>query len=205
MKFIYGIYCSGNAGRLLQLAELHKEYIQKIDLVFYDGNNAEVIKKLTYFFSEKAIILTSKLDKSDFSRELLVNLLKFKIDYLFCFGKRVIDMQILNNYKNRIINFHPSILPAFKGINAIDQALSTSVQLLGNTAHFINSDIDSGPIILQSVMSRADFKSYEDVLDIQIPMLIRIWDLLENQQITIESDDKVVISSPIVTDKFYSS
>ena len=71
---------------------------------------------------------------------------------------------LIQKYDKRIINFHPSILPSFKGLNAIDQELKAKVRFLGNTAHFIDEGIDSGEIIIQSAMFRSDYEEYEDVL-----------------------------------------
>ena len=70
-----------------------------------------------------------------------------------------------------MINFHPSLLPAFKGLQAIDQALAANASILGNTAHYIDEKIDNGKIIIQSAMKCEDFVDYEDVLELQFPML----------------------------------
>jgi phosphoribosylglycinamide formyltransferase-1 len=130
-------------------------------------------------------------------------MLEFKIDFLFCFGDRILKGRILEVYKNKIINFHPSLLPAFSGLNAIDKALNSSVQILGNTAHFIDEGIDTGPIIMQSVIPRNSYTCYEDVLSLQIPMLLRIWELIDSNKITV-IDNLVVVKSLINKDPFFS-
>jgi phosphoribosylglycinamide formyltransferase-1 len=115
-------------------------------------------------------------------------LVKNNVDFLFCFGDKILKPILVEEYKNRIINFHPSILPAFPGLNAIDQALKTSVQFLGNTAHFIDEGIDTGMIILQTAISRSAFEEYNSVLDLQIPMLYKIWCWLESDKIIISEN-----------------
>ena len=96
---------------------------------------------------------------------------KNQSEYLLCFGNRILKNPLIQKYDKRIINFHPSLLPSFKGLNAIDQALKAKVSFLGNTAHFIDEGIDTGEIIIQSAMFRSDYEEYEDVLELQFPIL----------------------------------
>jgi len=62
---------------------------------------------------------------------------------------RVVKEPLLNAFPNRIINIHPSLLPAFKGLRAWEQALTAGVPETGCTVHFVNRDIDAGEIIAQ--------------------------------------------------------
>jgi phosphoribosylglycinamide formyltransferase-1 len=110
----------------------------------------------------------------------------------------------LNNYKNRIVNFHPSILPSFPGLMAIDQALASGVQFLGNTAHIINKGIDTGPIIMQSVLKRQAYSKYEDVLNLQIPMLEKIWLLLDGDNLEVGENFVQINSEGSQYNSFFS-
>lgn len=187
----YAIYCSGNASRILKFyAKYDKKNFPSV-FVFYDGDNLIVIEKLKVLFNGKVFLFTPNLDLSKsenfkkLSNELLAKLIFFEINFLFCFGNAILKGDILITYKNKIINFHPSLLPSFPGLNAIDQALQSSVQVLGNTAHFIDAGIDTGPIIMQSVIARKLVNNYEDVLVLQIPMMQKIWNLLDEDKINI--------------------
>ena len=62
---------------------------------------------------------------------------------------RVVKEPLLNAFPNRIINIHPSLLPAFKGLRAWEQALTAGVNETGCTVHLVNQDIDAGEIIAQ--------------------------------------------------------
>ena len=62
---------------------------------------------------------------------------------------RVVKEPLLNAFPNRIINIHPSLLPAFRGLHAWEQALAAGVPETGCTVHFVNRDIDAGEIIAQ--------------------------------------------------------
>lgn len=70
---------------------------------------------------------------------------------------RIVGPTLLAHYEHRILNIHPSLLPSFPGLNAQRQALDYGVRYSGCTVHFVNSGIDTGPIILQrSVDVKAD-------------------------------------------------
>jgi len=99
---------------------------------------------------------------------------------------KILKGKLLNRYENRIINFHLSLLPAFPGLGAIDQVLDANALLLGNTAHFIDKNIDAGPVIMQSLFSSRKFTEHNDVLNMQIFMLKQIinWLLEGRVQIT---------------------
>jgi len=72
------------------------------------------------------------------------------IDWVVLAGyMRVVKEPLLSAFPNRIINIHPSLLPAFKGLRAWEQALAAGVKETGCTVHFVNQDIDAGEIIAQ--------------------------------------------------------
>jgi phosphoribosylglycinamide formyltransferase-1 len=198
-KIKFAFYCSGKASRVIKFYESRSLEEYSVDFVLYDGGLSEVEQKLKKLFNSKVLLYKNPngFKGKDLSQEvsniLLGNMQRLGVDYLFCFGDRVLKPNLIDFYKNRIINFHPSLLPAFPGIKAIDQALASSVQILGNTAHFIDYGIDTGPIIMQSVLSRSSFKDYEDVLKLQLHMLQRIWKLLEHNR-TIVEDNRVLIT-----------
>jgi phosphoribosylglycinamide formyltransferase-1 len=62
---------------------------------------------------------------------------------------RVLDAGIVKTFRDRILNIHPSLLPAFPGAHAVDQALQHGVKVTGVTVHFVDEEIDHGPIIAQ--------------------------------------------------------
>ncbi len=65
---------------------------------------------------------------------------------------RIISPEFIAKYKNRIINIHPAILPSFPGLHAQKQALDYGVKYSGCTVHFVDSGVDTGPIILQEIV-----------------------------------------------------
>lgn len=65
---------------------------------------------------------------------------------------RIISPEFVKKYKNRIINIHPALLPAFSGLDAQKQAIEYGSKYSGCTVHFVDSGVDTGPIILQSIV-----------------------------------------------------
>lgn len=69
---------------------------------------------------------------------------------------RIISPEFIRKYRNRILNIHPAILPAFPGLHSQRQALEYGVKYSGCTVHFVDSGVDTGPIILQAVVPVRD-------------------------------------------------
>ena len=65
---------------------------------------------------------------------------------------RIISPEFVKKYKNRILNIHPALLPAFPGLDAQKQAVEHGAKFSGCTVHFVDSGVDSGPIILQAIV-----------------------------------------------------
>jgi len=73
-----------------------------------------------------------------------------QIDLLVLAGfMEILSPEFIRRFEGRIVNVHPSLLPAFRGIRAIEQALEHGVRVMGVTVHFVDEGVDSGPIILQ--------------------------------------------------------
>jgi phosphoribosylglycinamide formyltransferase-1 len=81
---------------------------------------------------------------------LVDSLRKHEVEWVVLAGyMRVVKEPLLEAFPNRIINIHPSLLPAFKGLRAWEQALAAGVAETGCTVHFVNRDVDAGEIIAQ--------------------------------------------------------
>jgi phosphoribosylglycinamide formyltransferase 1 len=65
---------------------------------------------------------------------------------------RVITQVLIDAYRDRLINIHPSLLPSFPGIHSIEQALSAGVKITGCTVHLVSLEVDSGPILVQAAV-----------------------------------------------------
>ena len=76
---------------------------------------------------------------------------------------RIMSPEFIRHYKGRIMNIHPAILPAFPGLHSQRQALEYGVKYSGCTVHFVDEGVDTGPIILQSVVKINDNDTEESV------------------------------------------
>jgi phosphoribosylglycinamide formyltransferase 1 len=92
-------------------------------------------------------------DKTDYEQAILEQLHEKKIDFIVLAGyMRLIGSTMLHAFEGRMINLHPSLLPAFQGKDAIGQALAYGVKVTGVTVHFVDEGMDTGPIIAQRVV-----------------------------------------------------
>ncbi|MCH5217023.1 MAG: phosphoribosylglycinamide formyltransferase [Muribaculaceae bacterium] len=103
-------------------------------------------------------------DKAAYERFLLEKLMELDIDLICLAGyMRLIGEVLLEGYGNRIINIHPSLLPAFKGAHAIKDAFDYGVKVYGVTIHFVDETLDGGKIISQGAFpyEGTDFEELE--------------------------------------------
>jgi len=154
-KIRIGILVSGRGSNMEAIIRNAKE--GKIDaevvIVLSDNPNAPALEKaralgveaLYVYPGEKKTYMTPDRE------EEYVRILKEKKVDLVCLAgfMRVLKKTFLSNFPYRIMNIHPSLLPAFPGLNAQKQAWEYGVKISGCTVHFVDEGIDTGPIILQ--------------------------------------------------------
>jgi phosphoribosylglycinamide formyltransferase-1 len=97
-------------------------------------------------------VLFEENNNLSFSDFVLEYAIKNDISYIYSFYLRLFKGELLNAYKYKLINFHPSLLPAFSGFNPIKNAINFGAKITGTTIHFIDDTIDNGLPILQSVL-----------------------------------------------------
>lgn len=95
--------------------------------------------------------------KEDYDKAVVKYLRDKNVDMICLAGyMRVLSAYFVREYKGRIINIHPALLPSFKGVNGIEDALDYGVKVTGPTVHFVTEEVDSGPIIAQAVVEVKD-------------------------------------------------
>lgn len=88
--------------------------------------------------------------RAEFSRAILEVVEERTVEAVVLAGfMRVLSGELVDRFRNRILNIHPSLLPAFPGANAVEQALEHGVKVTGVTVHFVDEEVDHGPIIAQ--------------------------------------------------------
>jgi len=110
------------------------------------GVNIEVIESKNF-----------KGNRTEYDKKIMNTLANYGVtpkNGLVCLAgfMRIISPGFVKKYKNRIINIHPALLPAFPGLNSQKQALDHGAKYSGCTVHFVDSGMDTGPIIIQAVV-----------------------------------------------------
>lgn len=149
-----GVLVSGNGSNLQAI-------LDAIDKGELNGEIAIVISNKPQVYAlERASIsgITTRYieekqgeNREDYDRKLLEALEDYQIDLVILAGfMRLLSPVFIQKYQGRIMNIHPSLLPAFPGLDAQRQAFDYGVKITGATVHFVDEDLDSGPIIIQS-------------------------------------------------------
>ena len=105
-----------------------------------------------------ALVVPSKgRTREEHDREVVAELEKYRVDLVCLAGyMRLLSPWFVEQFPNRILNIHPSLLPAFPGLDAQKQALEYGVKVSGCTVHFVDADLDHGAIILQKTVPVLD-------------------------------------------------
>ena len=112
-----------------------------------------------------AVSIPSKgLDREVYDRMLLEELHRQQVDLVLLAGfMRLLSASFIRQFPNRILNIHPSLLPAFPGLDAQHQALEHGVKITGCTVHFVDEQLDAGPIVVQAAVPVLDHDTVESL------------------------------------------
>jgi phosphoribosylglycinamide formyltransferase-1 len=142
-----------NLEALIRAAEADT-YPARIALVLSDGREAGGLDRAREHAIPAAVVEWGRSPgKAEFERDLDAALRDAGIELVCLAGfMRVLSAQFVEGWRDRILNIHPSLLPAFPGLNTHARALAAGVTEHGATVHFVRSDVDAGPIVLQGVV-----------------------------------------------------
>lgn len=147
------VFASGTGSNFQALID-QSDLPCEIVLLVCDRPNAPVINKAI----EKGIAVhifnpKNYQSKGEYETEIVNQLKEYEVEWLFLAGyMRLIGPNLLQAYAERILNIHPSLLPDFPGLDAIGQALKAGVSETGITVHYVDSGMDTGPIIMQKAV-----------------------------------------------------
>jgi phosphoribosylglycinamide formyltransferase-1 len=105
-----------------------------------------------------AVVIPSKgKAREDHDREVVTALMQYKVDLVCLAGyMRLLSPWFVKQFPHKILNIHPSLLPAFPGLEAQEQAFAYGVKVAGCTVHFVDEELDHGPIIVQKAVAVHD-------------------------------------------------
>lgn len=160
MKRRIGVLISGrgsNFGALADSVAAGRIPNAEISIVLSNRADAPGIAKAQARGIEARAIPSSGLERESYDR-LIVTALRDKQVELICMAgyMRMVSAYFVSEFRNRILNIHPSLLPAFPGLESQRQALEHGVKFTGCTVHFVDERLDAGPIILQAVVPVED-------------------------------------------------
>ena len=153
MGFNLAILISGKGSNMLNIVEAcnNKTLSSKVKIVISSNKNSSGLTKVEKKGIKTKVIHENQINK--FEKKLSQTLLEEKINFVCLAGfMRILSKGFLCNWEKKIINIHPSILPAFKGLNAVKKALEKKVKYTGCTIHYVDKGVDTGEIIDQRIV-----------------------------------------------------
>ena len=125
----------------------------KIELVISNIASAVGLKKARQLGLKTVAITSTDIVREEFDRHLVDILKGHQVDLICLAGfMRILSPFFIHSFPQRILNIHPSLLPAFPGLNPQRRALESGVRFSGCTVHFVDEGTDTGPILLQAVV-----------------------------------------------------
>jgi phosphoribosylglycinamide formyltransferase 1 len=159
-----GILLSGRGSNFEAIARnvLNKRLDCQIGFVFSNKPNAPGLARARELGFPAACIASAGIEREAFDAQVFDLLEKHQVDLVCLAGyMRFLSGRFVSQFPQRILNIHPSLLPAFPGLDAQYQALIYGVKVTGCTVHFVDENLDAGPILLQSAVPVLD----EDTLE----------------------------------------
>ena len=154
--FKLAVLVSGRGSNLQAIIDSidREELDAHLSIVISNTKDAMALKRAEQHGIKTIFIDPSNyLSSKEYDKALVLKLKEFSIDLICLAGyMRILGEEVVQTFEKKIINIHPSLLPAFPGLNAQKQAISHGVKFSGCTVHFVDSGVDSGPIILQTVV-----------------------------------------------------
>ena len=154
--FKLAVLVSGRGSNLQAIIDSidREELDAHLSIVISNTKDAMALKRaekhgIKTIFIDPSTYLNSK----EYDKALVLKLKEFSIDLICLAGyMRILGEEVIQTFEKKIINIHPSLLPAFPGLNAQKQAINHGVKFSGCTVHFVDSGVDTGPIILQTIV-----------------------------------------------------
>ena len=165
------VFASGNgtnAENILRHAEKFPSL--QITLILTDQPYAGVIERAKKFTTSCEVVPRKQgMDKAAHEGAIIDVLKKHHVDWVFLAGyMRILSPEFLRGFHdeklgvNRVVNIHPSLLPAFPGADSYLQAYNAGVKIAGVTLHFVDEGVDTGPIILQRAFEREEEEPFDN-------------------------------------------
>ena len=166
-KFKLAVLVSGNGSNLQAIIDyIEKNYLAaEISLVLSNVKDAYALERGKNHGLD-VVFLDPKIypNRANYEQKIIDLLLSKSIDLICLAGfMQILGKKFIETFPGKIINIHPSLLPAFPGLDVQKKALEHGAKFSGCTVHFVNEEVDGGPIILQSVVPIHDEDDIESL------------------------------------------
>jgi phosphoribosylglycinamide formyltransferase 1 len=161
-----GILISGRGSNFEAIANsiARRKLDAEIAIVISNRSNAAGIELARERGIPLRVIASAGVDRETYDKLLIEELRTHEVDLVCLAGfMRLLSADFIRAFPNRVLNIHPSLLPAFSGLDAQRQALEYGVRITGCTVHFVDEFLDSGPIIIQSAVPVLDADTVESL------------------------------------------
>jgi phosphoribosylglycinamide formyltransferase-1 len=151
-----GVMASGSGSNFEAIAQAIAagELNAQIRVLIYNNPTAKVANRAQQW-QVPAILLNHREfpDRETLDGAIVQTLQQYGVDWVIMAGwMRIVTPVLIDAFPNRMLNIHPSLLPSFKGVHAVEQAIATGVKLAGCTVHYVVPEMDSGPILIQAAV-----------------------------------------------------
>lgn len=151
-----GVLASGSGSNFAAIAQAiaAQRLNAQIQVLIYNKPKAKVVDRAAAF-NIPAILLNHRHypSREALDKAIVETLRTHQVDWVIMAGwMRIVTPVLLEAYRDRVLNIHPSLLPSFPGIRSVEQALTAGVQVTGCTVHFAHLAVDSGPIVMQAAV-----------------------------------------------------
>jgi len=161
-----GILISGRGSNFLAIADSieHGKLDAEIAVVLSNHPDAPGLELARKRGLRTAAMASQGLDREVFDRQVIAELRGAEVDLVCLAGyMRILSGHFIREFHGRILNIHPSLLPAFPGLDAQHQAVAHGVKVSGCTVHFVDEGLDSGPIVKQAAVPVLDEDTAESL------------------------------------------
>jgi phosphoribosylglycinamide formyltransferase 1 len=151
-----GILISGRGSNMVAIVDAVKSGEipgSEVGVVISDKPNAAGLEKARERGVETVVVERKGRTREEHDAEIIAELQRRGVELVCLAGyMRLLSKSFVRAFENKIINIHPSLLPAFPGLDAQKQAIEHGVKISGCTVHFVDENLDAGPIILQKAV-----------------------------------------------------
>lgn len=151
-----GLMASGSGSNFEAVAQAIKtdQLSAQIQVLIYNNPGAKVVERAERFGIPAVLINHRDFSTREaFDQQIVETLRQYEVESVVMAGwMRLVTPVLIEAFPNQIINIHPSLLPSFKGVRAVEQALKAGVKITGCTVHLVCLEVDSGPILLQAAV-----------------------------------------------------